>query len=98
SELAPLQVALDVLGQEAQPGRQPIEDAHQRRAVRLAGGEEAQPAHAEAALRRSGARWSSCGRLSQISSEAMAWWTSTSRPSMVRQAAAFNSAVGPAGA
>ena len=72
AELAPLQVALEMRGQQLQPRRQAVENAHQGRSVRLAGCEKAQPAHASAACRRSRARKPRSGRCSQISSEAMA--------------------------
>ena len=81
SQLAPLQVALEVLREEPHPGGHPVEDPDQRRAVRLTGGEEAQTGHASAASRSAGASSSSRGRESQISREAMAWCTRTSIPS-----------------
>src|SRR6185295_14385455 len=84
AELAPLQVALDVLGEQRKARGKPVEDSHQGGAVRLASGEEAQPAHASAAFRSSGASSPSAGRCSQISSEEMAWCTSTSMPSIAR--------------
>ena len=84
AELSALQVAGDVLDEEPHAGGHSVEDADQRGAVRFTGGEEAEPAHDSAASRREEKRSSSPVRPSQISSEAIAWWTSTSMPSTAR--------------
>ncbi len=49
--LAARQVAVDLPGGDAQPGRQPVEDAAHARAVRFAGGQQPQPVHRCAAGR-----------------------------------------------
>ena len=100
AELAPLQIALEVCGEQRNPRRHPVEDPDQRGPVRFPRGEEAQPGHASAASRSAGASSSSCGRESQISRDAMAWCTSTSMPSTARKPrsrAARTRAVVPAG-
>ncbi len=90
-QLAALQIALEVLGEQAQPGGKAVEDADQRRPMRLARGEETKASHWMAALRSSPASSSSRGRRSQISSDAMAWCTSTSMPSTRRAPRASSS-------
>ena len=72
SELATLQVALDVLPQQVEAGGKPVEDPDQGRPMRFAGGEEAEPRHASAAFRSSAASSPRWGLPSQISSDAMA--------------------------